>query len=88
MKLKENLILRQVASIWVVIPVGSATVDFTGMLNLNESGTLLWNVLKNGGDRDKMAETLMAEYDVEKQQAYADIDMFLEKLNQAGCIEA
>ena len=38
MKLKENFVLRQVAGSYAVLAVGAASVDFNGMLTLNESG--------------------------------------------------
>ncbi len=37
MKIKEDFLLRKVADCYVVVPVGNATVDFNGMMNLNEN---------------------------------------------------
>ena len=42
MKIKEDYLLRKVAECYVVVPVGKATVDFNGMMNLNETGAFLW----------------------------------------------
>ena len=42
MKVKEDFLLREVAGCYVVVPVGKATVDFNGMLNLNDTGAFLW----------------------------------------------
>ena len=87
MKLKANLVLRQVADTWCVLAYGAALVDFNGMLTLNESGVLLWKALEKGADRTGLAEALTAEYEVSTEQALADVDAFLEKLSQAGCLE-
>ena len=87
MKLNENFVLRKVANFWVVLPIGKQTVDFSGMLKLNDSGAMLWHILENHGDRDSMVVALTAEYDVSIQRAQADVDSFLDKLIQAGCIE-
>ena len=87
MKLKEGFVLRQVADNWVVLPVGQASVNFNGMLSLNESGALLWRALEQGGDRDALADTLLAEYEVEREEALADVEAFLTALTKAGCIE-
>lgn len=86
MKLKENFVLRQVANIWVVLPLGAKTVDFSGMLKLNESGAMLWKVLENHGEREQMVASLTAEYDVSEEQARTDVDAFLDKLANAGCL--
>lgn len=87
MKLKENFALRPVADTWVVLPLGAETINFNGMLTLNESGALLWQALEKGGDRETLADALMAEYIVDRAQALADADEFLEKLRKAGCVE-
>lgn len=87
MKLKENFVLRQVADTWVVLPLGAASLDFNGMLTLNESGALLWRALEKGGDREALADALTAEYDVDQATAMADVQEFLEKLLVAGCVE-
>jgi len=87
MKIKEGFLLRQVADNWVVLPVGQACVDFNGMLSLNDSGALLWKALEQGGDREALADALLAEYEVERSVALADVDEFLAKLSKAGCLE-
>ncbi len=86
MKLKENLVLRQVADTWCVLAYGDALVDFNGMLTLNESGVLLWKALEQGADREALTEALTAEYEVSMEQALADVDAFINKLGQAGCL--
>ena len=87
MKIKKNFTLRQVAGTWVVLPLSSATVDFTGMLTLNDTGIVLWNMLETDTTREAMANALTEEYDVTYEQALADIDEFVAKLNAAGCID-
>ena len=87
MSLKKNFVLRQVAGTWVVLPLGAETVNFSGMLQLNDSGALLWDVLKQGGDKKALVDALLNEYDVSYEQAEADVDEFLDKLVQAGCMQ-
>ena len=85
MKLKENFVLRQVADTWVVLPVGAASLDFNGMLTLNETGAVLWQALEQGNDP---VDALTADYDVSRQQAAADVEEFLDSLRSVGCLEA
>ena len=87
MKLKENFALRQVADTWVVLPLGSATLEFNGMLTLNEAGALLWKALEQGANREILADSLTKEYIVDREQALNDVDEFLAKLAKVGCIE-
>lgn len=86
MKLKENFVLRQVAGSYVVVAVGAASVDFNGMLTLNDSGALLWRTLEGGADRAALLAALTSEYDVDEAQAARDLDEFLRSLRSAGCL--
>ena len=86
MKLKEEFVLRQVADTWVVLPVGNTSVSFNSMLTLNETGAVLWRALEQGGDRQALAAALTAEYDVSTEEALADVDAFVQKLAQVGCL--
>ncbi len=87
MKIKSGFVLRQVADTWVVMPLGQKSLDFDGILTLNETGALLWQVLEKGGSREDMADALTGEYDVSREVALADAEVFLEKLRQADCVE-
>ena len=87
MKIKENFVLRQLADTWVVLPLADKTIDFNGMITLNESGVLLWNALEKGADVDMLVKLLTAEYDVSAQRAQADAEEFVQKLHTAGCLD-
>ena len=87
MKLREGFALRQVADTWVVMPLGEKSVDFNGMLTLNDTGALLWQTLEKGGDRDALADALVAEYEVTREVVLPDVDAFVAKLADAGCVE-
>lgn len=87
MKVKANLILKEIAGANVVLPIGAATVDFTGILTLNESGAMLWNMLLDGATRDELALALTREYEVELAEALTDVDVFIEKLKDQDCLE-
>lgn len=41
MKIKEDFVLRKVADSYVVVPVNKLTLDFNGIINLNETGAFL-----------------------------------------------
>lgn len=87
MKINKNFILRQVVDMWVVLPLSAQTVDFNGMITLNESGVLLWRTLEKGADVDALVAALMSEYEVSAQQAQSDVEAFLDKLRSVACLE-
>ena len=87
MKIKEDFILRKVADSYVVVPVGRQTLDFNGILNLNETGAFLFELLQKGASRDELVEKLLAEYEVERDRAQADVDKFIQSVKDADVLE-
>ncbi|MEE0872347.1 MAG: PqqD family protein [Ruminococcus sp.] len=87
MKVKENFMLRKVADSYVVVPVGRQTLDFNGIINLNETGAFLFELLQKGASRDELVEKLLAEYEVERDRAQADVDKFIQSVKDADVLE-
>ncbi len=87
MKVKKDFILRKISDSYVVVPVGEAVVDFSGLVNLNESGALLFENLQKGADEDKLVNALLDEYDVDEATARADVKRFISKVKDANILE-
>lgn len=87
MKIKQGLILREIAGEYVVLSVGDSSLDFNRMLVLNESGAELFRMLQEGAAPAELVCTLLKKYDVEIEQAKTDVRVFLEKLWRSGCME-
>lgn len=87
MKIKDDFILRKVADTYVVVPVNSLTLDFNGIINLNETGAFLFEHLQKGATKEELLERLLEEYDVSKQKASSDIEKFIEKVKEADILE-
>ena len=86
MKINENYVLRQISDTWVVLPLGEQTLDFNGMITLNETGSFLWERLEKGCEEEDLVEALLEEYEVTREQASADVAEFVEKLKKADII--
>ncbi|ACV61546.1 conserved hypothetical protein [Desulfofarcimen acetoxidans DSM 771] len=87
MRIKEGYLLREVAGSHVVVPTGKATLDFTGVITLNETGAFLWKLLADGKTGQELLGALLEEYDTTEAKAKADIDLFLTKLKAADLID-
>ncbi len=87
MKIKNDFILRKVADSYVVVPVNSMTLDFNGIVNLNETGAFLFDILQKGADKQELLDKMLAEYDVAPEKAESDINSFIEKLKDADMLE-
>ena len=69
MKIKEGFVLRTIAGSNIVVPVGAASIDFNGMITLNDSGAFLWKELEQDCDIDDLTAALLREYDVDEATA-------------------
>lgn len=87
MKIKEGFILRNVAGSNVVVPVGQATVDFNGMMRLNDTGAFLFDKLTKGTTEEQLIRDLMDEYSIDKELATKDVKDFIEKVESEGLFE-
>lgn len=87
MKAKKDFILRKVSDSYIVVPVGEAVVDFSGMVNLNESGALLFEKLQKGCDENELVNAILSEYEVSEETARADVKRFISKVKDAGILE-
>lgn len=87
MKIKDDFILRKVADSYVVVPVNSMTIDFNGIINLNETGAFLFEILQKGAEKQTLLKKLMSEYEVSADKAESDIDKFIQKLKDEDILE-
>lgn len=87
MKIKSGFILREVAGNSIVISVGERVKEFNGVINLNETGVVLWKTLEKGATEEELVNALLSEYDVSKEVAEADVKTFISKLQEAKLLK-
>lgn len=87
MKIREGFVLKQVADATIVVPSGAASLDFNGMITLNDTGAFLWKLLEKDTDEEAMLAEMLKEYDVDEQKASAGIRKFVERLSAEGLLE-
>lgn len=77
MKIKKGFIIRKVGDENIVVPVGVASKNFHGMVKLNESGAFLWKFFTENHTEEEAVDALLAEYDVQRELAAADVKAFV-----------
>ena len=87
MKIKNGYMMRKVADKCVVVPMGDEVTNFNGMINLNETGELLFATLQKGCTREELIEAMLAEYDISREICERDVDRFIEKVDKVGILE-
>ena len=56
------------------------------MITLSESGLLLWNRLQEECTEEDLVNALLAEYQVDRETAAADVKAFLKRMNDVGLL--
>ncbi|MEE1042925.1 MAG: PqqD family protein [Clostridia bacterium] len=87
MKIKEGFELKEIADDYVVIPTLSNVVDFNSMIMLNEVSAFLWIQLTEDKTEQDLVKALLNEYDVDKDTASRDVNVFVNELVAAGVID-
>lgn len=88
MKLKEKFAVQEVGGKTVAVSLGNrAAGEFGGMITLNSTGKIIWEMLTEGTDRASVYARLVREFGVDPSVAARDADAFLDKLLAARVIE-
>lgn len=82
MKLKDGLILREVAGQYVIVPTGKRVQEITSIVYISSSAAYLWDYMKdNEFEKEDLVQRIMEHYTgVTEEQAGEDVEKFLEVL--------
>ena len=87
MKQNPEFIITDIGDDHILVPVGKSAVNFNAIISLNDMGQTIWNMLENETTSEEILKNILAEYDVSEDRARTDIDSFISKLRENGCIE-
>jgi Coenzyme PQQ synthesis protein D (PqqD) len=62
-------------------------VDSSTYIAANASGAVLWERLAKGATREQLVDGLTTAFAIERQQAEADVDTFLDMLRSRNLLE-
>ena len=83
MKIKSGYVVRPVGDAFVALPTGDVD-GFNGMIKLNGVAKFLWDFFLEEHSREEAVEALLAEYEVTRERATHDVDVFADKLCEGG----
>ena len=81
-KILPDVLSQEVSGETVLLDLNSENY-----FGLNEVGTRIWQLLQEHGDLQKVYDTMLDEYDVDKTQLGKDMEELVAKLVDAGLIE-
>ena len=88
MKIKQGFELKVICGEAIIVAHGRENIDYSKIINLNESAAYLWNkVIGTGFDAQRLAELLCEEYEVDEATALRDSQKVVADWHEAGLIE-
>lgn len=87
MKIKEGFQLREVCGEYVVVAYGMKNIDFSKVINLNESAADMWKaVVGKEFTVEDLKNALLDTYDVSEEQAFADARRVAAEWKEIGLV--
>lgn len=88
MKIKEGFELREVCGEYIVVAYGDKNIDFSKVINLNESAAIMWKAVADKDfSSDDLTAILLDTYDVDKDTANADALRIMQEWKEIGLAE-
>lgn len=89
MKLKDGLVLREVAGQYVVVPTGKRVQEVTSIVYISSSTAYLWEYMQeNEFEEEDLVERILEHYSgVTKEVASLDIKKFIQTLQRNNILD-
>ncbi|MBR1682969.1 MAG: PqqD family protein [Bacteroidaceae bacterium] len=85
MRIKDGFELRVICGEAIVVAHGKENIDFSKIINLNESAAYLWRAVEGKDfDAPMLAHLLTEEYDVDEATALRDATKMMDEWREAG----
>lgn len=86
MRITPGFVVRQIAGETIAIPSGPAARSLSGLLALNGSGKLLFDLLQTEQTEDTLVQAVLDAYDIDPHTARSDVAEFLGILRENGVL--
>ncbi|MDO4491080.1 MAG: PqqD family protein [Lachnospiraceae bacterium] len=87
MKIKKEFVLRNIAGESILVPTGTTTEEFNGMITLSETAAFIWENLEEAETFQQLVQLILDEFEVEDQLAARDAFGFISELVKRGICE-
>ena len=87
MKIKNGFVVREIAGQSVVVALGEASKAFNGIIKLNETGRIIWDMLSEGSDKETIVAEILKEYEIDGATVESDVERFINILQENNILE-
>lgn len=75
---KKEFVLQNLGNEHILVPTGKEVTNLNGILTLNETALFIWQLLENEINEKDLTDAFVSEYDIDYEQAAADVKELLE----------
>ena len=86
MKRSKEFIKRKIGTRYVIVAIGKAAKRFAGMISVNGTGAVIWDLLEKDTSETEIAAALASRFEVDSATAEADVHGFIASLREVGAI--
>ena len=77
-----TIVTRKTGNEYVLVPITNNIADMNSVYTLNETGAFIWEQIDGKRNVEEIISALIAEYDIDKQNAESDVFSFIENMNK------
>ena len=86
MKIRKELLKREVGGEAFLVPLGKTVYDSNGLFVLTELGAFIWDLLPDAETEEEILRKILSEYEVDEATARKDLAEFLEKMRDMNIL--
>ncbi|MBN2861741.1 MAG: PqqD family protein, partial [Bacteroidales bacterium] len=78
----SSIVTRKTGNEYVLVPLSDNIADMDSIYTLNETGAFLWELIDGKKCINDLVEALVAEYNVERDNAEKDVFEFINNMKK------
>jgi hypothetical protein len=83
-----SIVAREIADEFILVPIRQTSGDLESIYTLNDVAAHIWELLDGRRSVGEIVEAIVAEFEVEPEEAEADLEEFLQQLEHIGAVRA
>lgn len=86
MQLKYKFEIMELDGNIIAVPVGENVDDFRGVVRLNETAAMIFELLTRGASEDQIVDSLYEKYNSSRDEIASDVQRYLEAFQEKGLL--
>jgi methyltransferase-like protein len=78
----SSIVTRKTGNEYVLVPITNDIADMNSVYTLNETGAYIWEQIDGIRNVEEIIKLLTEEYDIDKQNAEADVFTFIDAMSK------